>query len=86
MICSSDCAAALAHADKGMEMILHQSVQNTRASAFYCYVCGGLSLASSVVAWFMLPSPFLILFTAGCGMVLILSGVWYSRVARKKVS
>jgi hypothetical protein len=37
-----------------------------------------------VVAWFILPSPFLILFTAGCSVVLLLSGIWYGRTARKK--
>ena len=83
MTCSADCAAALARGDRAMQMILHQSVQTTRASAFYCYVCGGLSLAAAVVAWFMLPSPFLILFTGGCGIVLLVSGAYYFRSTEK---
>jgi len=45
-------------------------------------VSGGLSAAAAVVAWFMLPSPFLILFTGACAAVLILSGIWYQRGAR----
>lgn len=66
-------------------MLVRQTVQNTRASAFYCYLCGGLSLAAGVVAWFMLPSPFLILFTAGCGVALVVSGAWYGRASRLHV-
>jgi len=84
MACSTDCAAALANADKALRTLLHQTLQSTRASAFYCYICAGLSLSAAAVAWFMLPSPFLILFTAGCGIVLIVAGAWYGRVAKQK--
>jgi hypothetical protein len=79
MVCSSDCATALARADQAMQMILERSAQSARASAFYCYVSGGLSAAAAVVAWFMLPSPFLILFTGACAVVLTASGIWYGR-------
>ena len=65
-----------------MQMILQRSAQSARASAFYCYVSGGLSAAAAVVAWFMLPSPFLILFTGACAVVLIASGIWYQRGAK----
>jgi hypothetical protein len=68
-----------------MGLLLNQSTQNTRASAFYCYLCGGLSLAAAVVAWFMLPSPFLILFTLGCGLVLVICGAWYGKASRHQV-
>ncbi|SRR5258708_6501300 len=84
MVCSSDCAEALSRGEKALEAILQQSVRSARASAFYCYLCGGLSAAAAVVAWFILPSPFLILFTAGCAVVLVLSGIWYGRAARKQ--
>src|SRR5215207_6165547 len=77
MVCSNDCASALMRADEALQMILQRSAQSVRASAFYCYVSAGLSAAAAVVAWFMLPSPFLILFTAGCAIVLVLSGLWY---------
>jgi len=84
MVCSNDCAAALARADQAMQMILQRSAQSARASAFYCYVSAGLSAAAAVVAWFILPSPFLILFTGGCAVVLIASGIWHGRVAKKE--
>ena len=84
--CSTECAEALANGDKALRTILHQSVQTTRASAFYCYICGGLSLSAAIIAWFMLPSPFLILFTASCGIVLIIAGAWYGQVAQRKES
>jgi hypothetical protein len=84
-VCSTACAEALSCADKALEAILQQSVRSARASAFYCYVCAGLSAAAAVVAWFMLPSPFLILFTGGCGVVLLLSGIWYGRAGEKRM-
>ena len=79
LVCSSSCAESLSRGEKALEMILQQSVRSAQASAFYCYVCAGLSAAAAAVAWFMLPSPFLILFTGGCAVVLVLSGFWYSR-------
>jgi hypothetical protein len=84
MVCSENCAAALARNDKALQLILQKSLQSARASAFYCCLCGGLSLAAAVGAWFYLPSPFLIYFTAGCGVVFITSGIWYGRIARKQ--
>jgi hypothetical protein len=68
-----------------MALILQKSVQSARASAFYSYLCGGLSLAGAVGAWFYLPVPFLICFTAGCSLVFIASGVWYARIAKKQI-
>jgi hypothetical protein len=84
MVCSNDCAAALTRADEAMHMILQRSAHSARASAFYCYISGGLSAAAAVVAWFMLPSPFLILFTGACAVVLIASGIWYGRGAKRQ--
>jgi hypothetical protein len=86
MICSSDCATALLQNDKAMQLLLQKSNQSAQASAFYCYLCGGLSLAAAVGAHFYLPSPFLIFFTAGCGIVFILSGIWYGRMTGKQNS
>lgn len=83
MICSDACAAAIARGEQALEAILNQSVRSAKASALYCYLCGLLSAGAAVAAWFMLPSPFLIIFTAGCAVVLILSGIWYGRSARK---
>lgn len=60
MVCLSDCAAALVRADQSMRMI----------------VAAGLSATAAIVAWFVLPSFFLILFTSGCAMVLLISGLW----------
>jgi len=89
-VCSDACATALARVDEKLDRIsgmnqklLLHSVRNTRASAFYCYLGGSLSASAAVVAWFILPSTFLILFTGACGLVLIVSGFWYSRAARK---
>src|SRR5581483_5623866 len=83
LVCSDNCAASLARDDKAMQMILQKSVQSARASAFYSFLCSGLSAAGAIGAHFYLPSPFLIWFTAGCAVVFITSGIWYSFVAKK---
>ncbi len=82
MVCSESCASALAHADKAMELVLKKSVQNARASAFYSYLCAALSGGAAVGAWYYLPSPFLIWFTAGCSAVFVIAGYYYTRNAR----
>jgi len=45
MVCSDRCAAALTQNDKALQLILQKSLQSARASAFYSYLCGGLSAA-----------------------------------------
>jgi hypothetical protein len=93
IVCSTDCATALTRGDEALnqlaavnQQLLQLSFRNARASAFYCYLCAALSAAAAVVAWFMLPSPYLMFFTGGCAVVLLLSGIWYSRAARKRAS
>jgi len=83
LVCSPDCAAALARTDEAMASLLRKSMQSAQASAFYSYLCGGLSAGGALGAWFYLHVPFLIWFTAGCSVVFLVSGFWYSRIARK---
>ena len=85
IVCSPECSAALDRNDRALETLLQKSVQSLKASAFYCYLCGGLSAAAAVVAWFMLPSSFLILFTGACAIVLFASGIWYTLASRKQI-
>lgn len=85
MVCSPECAAALARSERAMQAILQKSVQSLKASAFYCFLCGALSAGAAVVAWFMLPSPFLILFTGACALVLFACGAWYVVASKKQV-
>jgi hypothetical protein len=84
IVCSEGCAAALVGVEKALQLLLQKSAQSAKASAFYCYLCAGLSAGAAMAAWFMLPSPFLIYFTAACAVVLTLSGFWYQRAARKQ--
>jgi hypothetical protein len=84
LACSPECGAALVQDDKAISLLLSKSAQSARASAFYCYLTGGLSAAAAIGAWFMLPSPFLILFTGGCAIVLFASGIWYSLGSKKQ--
>ena len=84
MICSDACAAALAADEKAMQLILQKSLQSAQASAFYCFLCAGLSAAGAIGAEIYLPEPFLVWFTAGCSLVFIASGTWYGRIARKQ--
>jgi hypothetical protein len=69
-----------------MQSILQKSVQTLTASAVYCYLSGGLSAVGAVLAWYLLPIPFLIFFAGACALALIASGLWYSRAARKQTS
>src|SRR5436190_12354805 len=85
VVCSSSCEESLSRGERALENILQQSLRSAQASAFYCYVCAALSAGAAVVAWFMLPSPFLILFTGACAVVLLLSGIWYSRIGKKRL-
>jgi hypothetical protein len=84
MVCSDHCDAALTKNDRALESILSKSLQSARASAFYSFLCGGLSAAGAVGAHFYLPVPFLVWFTAGCSLVFIASGIWYGRIARRQ--
>ena len=86
LVCSTSCAESLSRGERALEMILQQSQRNAQASAFYCYVCAALSAGAAVVAWFMLPSTFLILFTGGCAVVLLLSGIWYGRAGGRRTA
>jgi len=83
MVCSDNCAAALAREAKAMDLVLQKSLQNTRASAFYFFLCAALTAAGGVAAKSYLPSPFLIWFCAGCTAVFTASGLWYLWIARK---
>jgi hypothetical protein len=84
LVCSDNCAAALTRDDKAMQLILQKSVQSARASAFYSFLCAGLSAAGAIGAHYYLPSPFLIWFTSGCAVVFIASGIWFAAIARKQ--
>src|SRR5688572_177609 len=81
--CSTDCARELAANTQALQLLVDQAALSAQASAFYCYLTGGLSAAAAVAAWFMLPSPFLIYFTAACALALFGAGFWHGRVARK---
>ena len=85
MVCSDACATALSRDDKAMQLILQKSLQSARASAFYCYLCGALSLGAAVAAHFVLPLPFLVYFAAASGVVFVVSGIWYGRTAKKQI-
>jgi len=84
LVCSDTCAAALAQADKAMETILQKSVQNTRASAFYYFLCAAGCAAGAVGANFYFHVPFLTWFMGGCSVLFAIAGFWYLRIARKQ--
>ena len=84
--CSTRCADAISRADRAMRTLFQQGRRNAQASAIYCFLGTALSAAGALVAWYMLPSPFLIFFAAGCALVLLLSGVWYSRAVGKQIT
>src|SRR5438045_3020486 len=65
MICSENCATALARNDQALQLLLHKHAQGARINAVYYLLCGALSAAGAVGAYYYLPSPFLIWFCAG---------------------
>lgn len=83
-VCSTACADAVTRANRAMQMLFQQGYRNAQASAIYCYLGAALSGTGAIVAWHMLPSPFLIIFAGGCALVLLLSGIWYARAAGKQ--
>jgi len=83
IVCSEDCSTALTRNTRTVQLLLEKNAQSAQASAFYCYLTSALSAGAAVAAWFMLPSPFLIYFTAACALVLFAAGFWYGRVAQK---
>ena len=83
MVCSSGCQTALERNERAVQLLLDKSVHSARASAFYCYLCGGLSAGAAIAAWFMLPSPFLIYFTGACAFVCFAAGFWHGRGAKQ---
>ena len=83
LVCSAECGAGLDRQAQGIETLAQRSLRSAQASTAYCYLGAALSASGAIVAWFMLPSPFLILFAAGCALVLLLSGIWYGRASKK---
>lgn len=84
LTCSTGCADALQRNDRALHALLDKSIQSAQASAFYCYLTGGLSAVATVAAWFMLPSPFLMYFTGACAVALTMAGFWHNRGARRQ--
>jgi len=83
LACSEACAAALARHERMLELLLQKSRQNARANSVYLYLCGVLSAGATVAARYWLPSPLLMWFTGAAAVVLIISGFWFGRGARK---
>jgi|SRR5277367_3661210 len=83
LVCSAECAAALARNEGALQLLLQKSRQSARANSVYCYLCGGLSAGGAVAAWFWLPVPLVIWLLAGSAVALIISGVWFGRGAEK---
>jgi hypothetical protein len=83
LACEEGCVAALARTEHALEFLLEKSVQSARANSVYYYLCGLLCAGATVAAWFWLRVPFLMWFIGATGVALIISGVWFGRVARK---
>jgi hypothetical protein len=85
LVCSSECRTALESNEGVIQLLLDKSMQSALASAHYYYLCGGLSAGAAVAAWFMLPSPFLIYFTAACALVCFTAGFWHGHGGKSAV-
>jgi hypothetical protein len=83
LACSAECATALVRNERFLEMLIQKSRQSARANSVYCYLCGTLSAGGTFAAWFWLPSPLVMGLTGGSAVVLIISGFWFGRGAKK---
>ena len=83
LACQESCAAALARHEHALESLVEKSLQSARANSVYYYLCGVLCAGATVAAWFWLPVPFLMWFLGTTAVALIISGVWFGRVARR---
>ena len=84
LTCSENCATALAQNEKALSVLLQKHLQSVRINAFFYLLCGVLSIAGAVCANYYLPSPFLIWFCAGCGLIFSVSGIWQWLAARER--
>ncbi len=84
LTCSENCATALAQNEKALSMLLQKHLQSVRINAFFYLLCGVLSIAGAFCANYYLPSPFLIWFCAGCGLIFSVSGIWQWLAARER--
>jgi uncharacterized membrane protein len=84
-VCSPACGAALIRADAAVELIISKSVQTARAGVFAFYVLGGVFVACAILAAFMMPTPFLMVFLAIWGVVMIVVGFLYGRVSKRQI-
>lgn len=84
LVCSENCDAALTRNDRALQSLLQKHLQSARINAVFYLLCGVLSTAGAVGAWFYLPSPFLIWFCAGCGFVFTAAGIWFAFAARRQ--
>jgi hypothetical protein len=83
LVCSEACATALTRTERTLEMLLQKSRQSARANSVYCYLCGALSAGATFAEWYWMPVPLLMWLTGASAVVLIISGVWFGRGARK---
>jgi predicted nucleic acid-binding Zn ribbon protein len=83
LACSNECATAMTRNERALEMLLQKSRQSARANSVYCYLCGALSAGATVACWFWMQIPLLLWLTGGSAVVLVISGIWFGRGAKK---
>ena len=86
LTCEEACATALARHDRALEILLEKSLQSARANSVYYLLCGTLCAGATIAAYYTMPVPFLMWFLGTTAVALIISGVWFGRVARKMKS
>lgn len=83
--CSSTCAEALSKAERAVELVLSKNVQGARVTAYVLYALGGIFLGIGIIGHLLEPRMLMPNAMAGaCGIVLIISGFAYHRIAGKR--
>jgi hypothetical protein len=67
-------------------LIIQKTMQGAKAAALCCYIGGILFIATGIAAAVFMPrATFLIFFSPALGIGLVISGVAYSRVAKRQI-
>jgi hypothetical protein len=80
-VCSEKCAGLVDNTDEAWSMVAAKMLRTNKVNAWFSWTAGAAFVISGMA--FYQDMPGLSYFCFGLGAVLVLSGFWYSQVARK---
>ena len=82
-VCSQECAGLVNTADEALSMIAAKTLRANKVNAWFTWIAGAAFVISGIA--FHESMPGLSYFCFGLGAVFIVSGFWYSQVAKKSI-